>query len=275
MNNANIFSENGWLIVESISKIPTISRGDFTGHVYALEYGDKIKIGMTTCPENRAKQLDSLGRNYGNVKTGRIAISMPHTNFSNNENMLHAHFAESRCVGSELFNITFEDFISNVPELEFKDETERLERETKEFTNSMKRIVLNGVGKESSMSTIEGVIPAFKYIYADAMINYKKSMSINEFVAVLAANGIDINVNLVMHIFRKEGYINSGIGTILNTPTDFSNNFGLFILTEKTRSLPQKIGGGLLIERILKLTPIGQTYFIAYFISRYRSNNAH
>ena len=87
--------------------------------------------------------LKRNAENYGDLKLGKIALSIPHTNFADNEKKLHKKFSTYRKSGSELFDLGFQEIVSNVPDVvEYKDETIQIEKSSDNFFNMMKNFVL-------------------------------------------------------------------------------------------------------------------------------------
>lgn len=114
------------------------------GYVYAIEYGDFIKIGHTTNLQQRIKAIISNAKNYSKVKVGRIVFSVPHTNYKENEHLLHEALQKMRQGKAELFNLTLDEFIAQIPPLEFKDESAEKQKDADAFLESMKALVLGG-----------------------------------------------------------------------------------------------------------------------------------
>ena len=140
MNDLQIFSNENFSELRKIEKENT---GDYTGFFYILEYGDLVKIGYTKNPYQRVMALKRNAENYGDLKLGKIALSIPHTNFSENEKKLHKKFSAYRKSGSELFDLDFQEIISKVSDIvEYKDETIQIEKRTDSFFNGMKNFIL-------------------------------------------------------------------------------------------------------------------------------------
>lgn len=86
------------------------------GITYAMEIGDKVKIGSTSQPHQRMKTLVKNFSAFAAAKNeeisfGAIVLSLPCFNFRKNELELHKMFAEKRIEGTELFEITIEEVI--------------------------------------------------------------------------------------------------------------------------------------------------------------------
>lgn len=118
--------------------IPKSFENEYFGVVYALEYGDQIKIGSTNKPYERMRALTHNAQKYGDTKIGSVAFTTPHSNFRSNETLLHRKFASKRKEGTELFNITLEEAIKAFSGLEYLDESEKMGQEAKAFVGGMK-----------------------------------------------------------------------------------------------------------------------------------------
>lgn len=92
------------------------------GYVYAVEWGDgKVKIGSTTDPERRFKALEQTAR-YGGVELGRRIASEALTNYLDGERSLHSLFGGRRVMGTELFEVPFDEAAGAVKGLEASSE---------------------------------------------------------------------------------------------------------------------------------------------------------
>lgn len=95
-----------------IEKLKSVSDVSFCGYVYLVEWGTKyVKIGSTENPYVRIKSLISQAEKYGDSKVKRIALSQPHTNFRENEQLLHKLFTEHRKDGTELFSVNLDEIV--------------------------------------------------------------------------------------------------------------------------------------------------------------------
>lgn len=91
------------------------------GYIYAFEYGDFVKIGLSRSPAQRFRQLAHLARGYGQLNTGRFAISIPCSNYIDLEEKLHSIFSTSRKEDTELFNIAFDEVVKEMDALDYLD----------------------------------------------------------------------------------------------------------------------------------------------------------
>ena len=114
-------SSNIWKITRAndFSKFPIV-RAINQGVVYALEYGDCIKIGKTQNLTERMKTLTSQAKKYSFTNTGLVAYTEVHSNYSDNEKLLHYVFKDKRIDNGELFVIDLEYFIKHVPYISLK-----------------------------------------------------------------------------------------------------------------------------------------------------------
>ena len=118
MNELKIFEK------EELTKLKEVCKQtpEYFGYFYLLEFGNRIKIGCSKNPYQRYMTLKKEAEDYGNTKLGRIAISRPHTNYSQNETLLHKVFFEKRVNGTELFDLDLDDVIAGIPDgLQFSE----------------------------------------------------------------------------------------------------------------------------------------------------------
>lgn len=94
-------------------------KDSYAGYVYAVEFGDHVKIGSTDNPINRINSLASMARNYCFAGIGRVALSPVHSNFRTNEMILHAVFSEKRIADGELFDVSFDSAVEALSKSEF------------------------------------------------------------------------------------------------------------------------------------------------------------
>lgn len=116
------------------------------GCIYAVEFGNVVKIGFTTDFENRIKSL-KLTLRYRNEKDkiGKTYCSNEMRYARRAETFLHKRFKDRRIEGTELFRITFEEAEKAIKKVErlklySDDDRERhleAERKSKEMFNSI------------------------------------------------------------------------------------------------------------------------------------------
>lgn len=99
------------------NNLPSFQAKD-VGVVYAIEMGDKVKIGFSTNPLKRYKSFIGNSR-YGNIELGRIAISKFHFNYKENEKQLHSLFKKYRKTQTELFDISLIKATTQICKLHF------------------------------------------------------------------------------------------------------------------------------------------------------------
>lgn len=141
MNELQIFNNEEFGEVKNIEKA---NKGKHTGFFYILEYGNLVKIGSTKNPYQRIMSLKRGAETYGNLKLGKVAISKPHTNYVSNEKRLHKLFSELRKSGSELFDISFDEAIRQIGDIEYLNESKEIEAKSENFLNGMKSFILGG-----------------------------------------------------------------------------------------------------------------------------------
>lgn len=133
---------NNWNENKDLNELPGKCKNDWKGYVYVIEHGKKIKIGYTNNLKTRMKALERNARNYGDKTVGKVLYTIPHTNYQENERIMHKHFDDFRKGKTELFTISLSDLIKNLPDLDFKDESAKKEKESIAFAESMKSLVL-------------------------------------------------------------------------------------------------------------------------------------
>ena len=142
MNELQIFNSEEFGELKEIEKR---NKDKYTGFFYILEYGKFTKIGSTKNPYQRLMALKRNAVKYGEWEIGKIAISIPHTNYDENEKKLHEHFKSKRKQGSELFDCKFEDVLNSVETVvTYKDDSEEMELKAEAFFQGMKNFVTGG-----------------------------------------------------------------------------------------------------------------------------------
>lgn len=139
MSGLKIFEKDEYGKVREIEKSKS---SDFIGFFYVLEWGGNIKIGCTRNPYQRIMAFKRQAEKYGDTTIGRYVLSNPHTNYQENEKLLHKAFASARIVGTELFSLSLDMVIQNIPkEIQIKDESEALACKAEQFCDFMKTVV--------------------------------------------------------------------------------------------------------------------------------------
>lgn len=127
--------------IHTLKGIDLLAQDTYMGVVYALKYGNMIKIGSSKHPYKRFISLKSQAEKYGNVKVGDIAISGLHTNFRENEKVTHHKFQKFRREGTELFNIDFETAKKYLNSLSLLDETAEMDKDSETVKNGMAKLL--------------------------------------------------------------------------------------------------------------------------------------
>lgn len=142
MNELQIFDNAEFGEVRTIEKE---NKDKYTRFFYILEWDNLVKIGSTKKPYQRVMSLKRSAETYGKSKLGRVAFSKPHTNYESNERLLHKRFSDFRKKGSELFSISFDEVITNIPkDIVYLDESEKIDKKAEDFVNGMKSFILGG-----------------------------------------------------------------------------------------------------------------------------------
>lgn len=142
MHNLTIFEKENF---EEIKEVEKQTPPHF-GYVYILEYGNMLKIGQSKKPYGRLQTLKMQCTNYADKEIGRFALTPKCTNYTKVEKRFHQIFAKYRKEGSELFDLSFEDAISQIESktINYRDDSQEMERKTDAFLNSMKKFVAGG-----------------------------------------------------------------------------------------------------------------------------------
>ena len=137
-------NEGTWFVSKSVSReTPNEKRVSFKGYVYALEYGDMLKIGSTQNVRSRIQAISAQARKYSNIITGEFCFSEAHIEYRANERILHKAFADKRIKGTELFRMTLDDFLRNQPVITMsEDDTEVRESSREHVVSLMKSLGL-------------------------------------------------------------------------------------------------------------------------------------
>lgn len=114
-----------WTIAREKKDLPTDSEKG--GCCYVVEIDGNIKIGCTTNLRTRLSTITNHLQKYSDVKIGRFAYTEPHINYKENEKLLHLHFSSKRKEATELFFMSFDEFLNNVPCLKYETEKEGYE----------------------------------------------------------------------------------------------------------------------------------------------------
>lgn len=157
MNDLQIFNYSEF---SRIKETETMIDGSFLGIFYALEWDDMLKLGQSSHPYTRIMAHKRNAENYGNVRLGRVAISCAHTNYRENELKLHTYFANQRVAGTEIFDISMDEFIESlsIVGLEYKDESEGIDKRSQIVLEGLQHLLL---GDQMNPTTVQNQNGAF------------------------------------------------------------------------------------------------------------------
>ncbi len=124
MSNFKIWSHIG-SVDDLISALPDQLEEGF-GSVYVIEFSDDVaKIGSSSKPTQRIKNLRSSFRIYGDRKISRVAVSQFHIDYHETERELHRLFSDYRQEG-ELFNVSIDQVEEALSKILMLDQSEML-----------------------------------------------------------------------------------------------------------------------------------------------------
>ncbi len=124
MSNFKLWSHIG-SVDDLISALPDQLEDGF-GSVYVIEFSDDVaKIGSSSKPTQRIKNLRSSFRIYGDRKINRVAVSQFHIDYHETERVLHRLFSDYRQEG-ELFNVSIEQVEEVLSKILVLDQSEML-----------------------------------------------------------------------------------------------------------------------------------------------------
>lgn len=112
------------------------------GIVYAIEYGNKIKIGHSINPKRRLQNLKHQAEKYSGVKSNNYALSCVMTNYTDVECYLHRYFSDVRVRGTELFNISLEKFLNTLPEIKVETNNNNIVENLDMVSNTIHNFIL-------------------------------------------------------------------------------------------------------------------------------------
>lgn len=104
-----------WTITQDRAQLPKGSGSYHSGAIYAIEYGEHLKIGRTKNLKERVRVLSRQAANYADLPIGRVAYTEYHAGYVANEKLLHERFSDNRKEGTELFDITLDAFLREAP----------------------------------------------------------------------------------------------------------------------------------------------------------------
>ena len=134
-----------WFVAADVCEdVPERGSTPYHGYVYAIEYGHGVKIGCTTKLKSRIKSIKRDAKNYSDLHAGAFAYSQPHTNYRENEKLLHKFFEADRVKRSERFSFSLCSFLDNLPLIKFRDESNEKATQSEAFMGFMKSFVGGG-----------------------------------------------------------------------------------------------------------------------------------
>lgn len=158
MNEIKIFSNPQFGEIEAIEQ--EFAEVKSNGWVYALEYGDMVKIGCSSKPSKRYAHLIHNGADYAGLKMGKFALSKSCVNYRELETRLHKQFASYRKEGTELFSISFGEAVKAIETLEYDLDFVSADAQIKESFEGLKTFVtsfMNGQLEDTATTTSEDV----------------------------------------------------------------------------------------------------------------------
>lgn len=190
-----------------LSKLSAMPRQqEWVGYVYAVEFGKYVKIGYTNNPRRRMKQLEGMA-NYNNCKIKHIILSEAHTNYKQNEHLLHCIFQTKRLEHTELFDITLEQAASAIDKLSLNKNVEFLRQRAEKSLEQLKKCLRgNEIHENEKLSA------------NSAPYKFEKTLELDD---------IDINMNFSKNQ-KNEIYAQVEIETFYQNP-DYGNELLLMM----------------------------------------------
>lgn len=111
------------------------------GCVYVINFGFAVKIGCSSNPEVRIRNIISYLKNYAGLEAEDVFVSPRHVNYKENEKIMHKKFEYDRLEGSELFRISYplstEILMDLDMDCDLESERKRIERSSEYFKNGI------------------------------------------------------------------------------------------------------------------------------------------
>jgi hypothetical protein len=168
-------------------------RKNSCGVVYAVEFGDYVKVGCTTDIQHRIVALSNIARNYAMTSIGRIAITGFCSNWYECEAEAHATLADYRINDSEMFSVVFDVAVDALKQLHLNlvspitpQEIEERKKSQELFVQKMNRIY--GIDKH-------GVDHSFEVFTAFHVLLKKVFSASSAMVEMNALYGANLNIN--------------------------------------------------------------------------------
>lgn len=144
MNEFVVFKENEFYSLEEMEKK---FEGTYIGFVYMIDFGECTKIGCTKKPHTRLKQHIACLRSYGDWSATKILVTVPHTNYTENEQIVHKFFSEYRKGETELFGVQFDEAVQQFSSigLKYRDDTAELTKKANAAFEGFKEFLSEGL----------------------------------------------------------------------------------------------------------------------------------
>ena len=109
------------------------------GRVYVIQFEDQLKIGASENVKRRIHEWSRLlsKQGYGDKKIVSINYSEAHSNFYENEGIIHRHFKDQRINSTELFNLDLKEaatFIQTLTAYDFSKDLQEDEKNQEELS---------------------------------------------------------------------------------------------------------------------------------------------
>jgi hypothetical protein len=132
------------------------------GIVYAIGYNNGFcKIGMSSLPADRTSALSHYISDYMQMPVDKIVISGWHTNYRQNERILHEEFSSCRIPNTELFSCDIQEVIDfmNDDGIKFEDNSneilKNIERRSDKLIEFAKSVMCGGFEYENAKKFCE------------------------------------------------------------------------------------------------------------------------
>lgn len=225
MNEIQIFKKPDY---KKLKAFEDNIKNPYMGVVYACEYGGNIKIGSSGKPYTRLTTLIRSAERYDGLSIGAFAITPLHTNFRDNEKLLHSFFANSRVGGTELFSISLQQAIDEAKKLELRDDSAAFEKRGTAVCEGFKKIVTG---------------EAFKGTELDVTAKPITQVSNKENVRGYLDQNLNVWLN-VEDVAKGFGFTQVKNGVIYirwNTVNSYLRSFGFSQLVGKDSYIPENM----------------------------------
>lgn len=170
------------LCPEELREFQRSIESPYLGVVYAVEYGDKLKIGCSQKPYSRIRSLKKWAEGYGGISFGRVCVSAPHTNYREMEKFFHKLFSPKRVKDTELFSITLNQFLKEAYQYvcQFKDDSEQFEMRASRIYDAIKSSFSEDKKEEDPITIILENPWRFVELYRDKIKKCEECIGILE-----------------------------------------------------------------------------------------------